>query len=365
LDNITHSIFGLALSRAGLGRLDPLATCTLVVASNFPDVDCIGMLFEEKAWYLCNHRGITHAFLGIAFMAPALALLLTGIGRLFGTQASLFRLAGLAALGMLGHLALDSLNSYGVRPFLPFSDTWYYGDLAYIVDPWFLLTLSTAAALGCKARLLPTLLWWLLLGLGTWLMAGTGRAPTTVGVLWGSSLAAILLVRMCLPFEAKRGARIARRALGASALYILCLFGISRMASEKGLALLQEQTKSTLRNPSANPVAGIPWRYTIMAETDEEVLVLPRFDPFDGGRLTVDGGHLPMGRTPRNLDEPLLRSLSKNPQVKAWRGFARHPYLLRKGNQFVLADRRYSASGNPESWCNLSVEIPIIRTESR
>jgi hypothetical protein len=37
---------------------------------------------------------------------------------------------------MFKHPALDYTNTYGVRPFLPFDGTWYYGDLLYIFDPY-------------------------------------------------------------------------------------------------------------------------------------------------------------------------------------------------------------------------------------
>src|SRR5262245_13104064 len=41
-----------------------------------------------------------------------------------------------ALLAMATHPALDFLNSYGVRPFLPWSNTWYYGDSVFIFDPY-------------------------------------------------------------------------------------------------------------------------------------------------------------------------------------------------------------------------------------
>ncbi len=358
MDNVTHSIFGLALARAGLGRMDPLATCTLVIASNFPDIDCLGLLTEDKAWYICNHRGITHALLGIAVMAPLLAALITAVGRALGKQPRLGRLATIALLGMLGHLALDSLNAYGVRPFLPFSDAWYYGDLAYIVDPWFLLMLSTAAALGCPARPLPSLLWWLLLGLGVYLMGWTGRTPGMVAVLWACALTGLLAIRQVSRFDPARGMKIARLSLGASLVYLTCLLACSRLAAERGLAILEASAGSQLSNPSTNPVAGIPWRYTIMAESLNEVLVLPRLD-------LIDGSHLEIERTERNLNDPLLQHATDDPRVRTWRSFARHPYVLRTGGTIVLADRRYSRSGDADTWCNLSLPISALKTESR
>ena len=39
MDNITHSLTGLMLSRAGLNRISPEATWVLLLAANAPDID--------------------------------------------------------------------------------------------------------------------------------------------------------------------------------------------------------------------------------------------------------------------------------------------------------------------------------------
>ncbi len=54
--------------------------------------------------------------------------------------------------GVLSHVFLDFLNSYGVRLLMPFSDRWFYGDALYIVDPWMYLALGG----GVCARLRST-----------------------------------------------------------------------------------------------------------------------------------------------------------------------------------------------------------------
>jgi hypothetical protein len=41
-----------------------------------------------------------------------------------------------ALVAMATHPILDYMNNYGVRPFLPFNGTWYYGDLLFIFDPY-------------------------------------------------------------------------------------------------------------------------------------------------------------------------------------------------------------------------------------
>ena len=44
-------------------------------------------------------------------------------------------LVGVSLFGTALHLAMDTLNSYGVHPFWPFRDQWMYGDSVFIVEP--------------------------------------------------------------------------------------------------------------------------------------------------------------------------------------------------------------------------------------
>lgn len=48
----------------------------------------------------------------------------------------------LAAVAILTHPLLDTLNTYGVRWLMPVRGDWYYGDALFIVDPWLWLVLG-------------------------------------------------------------------------------------------------------------------------------------------------------------------------------------------------------------------------------
>src|SRR3989338_3136311 len=41
MENVSHTLAGLALARCGLGRTTPLATTALVAGANLPDVDLL------------------------------------------------------------------------------------------------------------------------------------------------------------------------------------------------------------------------------------------------------------------------------------------------------------------------------------
>src|SRR5262245_37799553 len=148
MENLAHSLCGAALARTRLGRLHRLAPVSLLVAANLPDVDVVSGLFGRQS-YLLHHRGFTHSVLG----ALLLALLLAGVMRFLERKRvdapRRWRAYLLPALiGVATHPLLDLLHNYGLRPWLPFSDARYFGDLVFIVDPWLCLIFGGVALLA-------------------------------------------------------------------------------------------------------------------------------------------------------------------------------------------------------------------------
>src|SRR6185503_11489019 len=184
MDNVTHSLFGLCLSKAGLERTTPLATATLLISSNLPDIDAV-MRVRGSLSHLEYHRGITHSFVGLAVLAAALTLLLSVVDRSYRMGRDPFRrpirpprIFLLAYLGGLGHVFMDFTNSYGVRPLLPFSDRWFYGDLVFVADPWIWLILGSAAV-WLTAKTLSRTLIWIAIGTGLGLVVALAfRSPS-------------------------------------------------------------------------------------------------------------------------------------------------------------------------------------------
>lgn len=126
--NSTHTLVGLAMARTGLDDWVPFAAVTAVIAANLPDIEVLSGLTGTAA-YLDNHRGITHTFIGV----PVLAFIFAAAMYYF--SGNFWKTFAISFAAMCTHPALDYLNTYGVRPFLPFHNTWYYGDLLYIFDP--------------------------------------------------------------------------------------------------------------------------------------------------------------------------------------------------------------------------------------
>jgi len=133
MDNLTHTLTGLALSRAGLSRYYGRAPLLLMLAANIPDID-VTWSWRGTLGYLDHHRAITHSIPMIPVMALLPVLLVCGIGRSFrGWKAAW----GLSIAGVASHLLLDWTNPYGIRLLLPFSAHWFQLDLNNIFDFWF------------------------------------------------------------------------------------------------------------------------------------------------------------------------------------------------------------------------------------
>lgn len=136
MDNLTHSLTGLVLARAGLERRSPGASLALVLASNLPDID-IAWSLQGGAAYLDHHRDLSHSVVG----APLLALALAGILRLFRKDARFGPLLLVSLVGVACHVFMDLWTSYGTRVLAPFDRTFHTWDLVFIVDPWLLVLL--------------------------------------------------------------------------------------------------------------------------------------------------------------------------------------------------------------------------------
>jgi len=156
VDNLTHTLSAVALSHAGLHRKTRFATLTLIAGANLPDIDIVSR-FWGSATYLKYHRGLSHSILGVSLLAFLLALAVYFLGGKAkpkpGPLLSFRWLVILAWIGTAGHLLMDFTNSYGVRPFLPFSPRWYAWDIMYILDPLLLASLCLGLGLPWLLRL--------------------------------------------------------------------------------------------------------------------------------------------------------------------------------------------------------------------
>jgi inner membrane protein len=365
MDNLTHSLVGLAAAKAGLERLSTGATVVCVLAANAPDADVVTVLGGR--WFsLQHHRGITHSILGTLTLALLIPLVFyLGdwlIARWRGRQRRVrFKGLLLASLLMsLSHPLLDWTNNYGVRPFLPWNGKWFYGDLVYIVDPWIWLLLGGAAFLLTAKSRWRTLLW-AVLALILSLLALSGRlenagvaSPNLFRVLWFGSLACLALAHW-KDFAARGGRSIAVAALALVVIYWGVLGALHSRAlarAESEASQLASQRNERVSRIAAMPTLANPLRWRCLAETDRatylfELTLGKRDDESDGGEVESTALRY---EKPVNEDAALTARAAQDFRAQVLLGFARFPVARVEGDcvsQAIVqfADLRYTKPG--------------------
>ena len=156
MDNLTHTLIGLiageSVARSTPARepgLPPavrrgLFVVLAAVGGNLPDLDLLysyrGVPHDTQAKlsYVLQHRGYTHTVLGCLVLTMLLyagAELWLRYRHLAVTRRDRLELAGMSLFGTFLHLGMDFLNSYGVHPFWPVENGWFYGDSVFIAEP--------------------------------------------------------------------------------------------------------------------------------------------------------------------------------------------------------------------------------------
>ncbi len=344
MENAAHTLAGLALARLGLDRYGPPATIAAVAASNLPDIDIVGYTWGGQPWYLCHHRGVTHALAGIAIEGVLLGVLVWWCTRRrFGS--SLPVLVAVSWAGLLLHLGMDALNNYGVRPWLPFDGTWYYGDLVYIVDPWLWITLGAAACLGSpgRGRGWPWLVFYAVAASALW---SSHRVGWPVAALFSAAAIGVCAARFTRSDQRRRRLWCVAGVVVAAA-YLAVLAGFQHRSHQlvrDAEAALTAGEAVDRRSAAARP--GVPWRFRVFLQTETNLHYVDA-DAWTGAVEEIY-------RLPRNMDDPGIEAARGTAEHHAWRVFARHPFTGRDGGDLILGDGRYSWRPS-EGWSNLRV----------
>jgi inner membrane protein len=132
VDNLAHTLVGVAAARAGLSRrYGRGTTLTVAVASNLPDLDALYAWWDGWDRFMLR-RTHTHALLTLPILAALLALVLRARYRHIPWKA----LFGLSMLGLLLHDFFDLVNSFGVVLLWPLTRARFELASVFIVDPW-------------------------------------------------------------------------------------------------------------------------------------------------------------------------------------------------------------------------------------
>lgn len=170
MDNLTHTLIGLiageSVGRTTRAREPGLApdvrrglfVAIAAIGGNLPDLDLLysyrGVPHDTaaKLSYVLEHRGYTHTVLGclvLTLLLYAGARAWLRYRQMAVTRRDRLELLGMSMFGTFLHLGMDFLNGYGVHPFWPLQNGWFYGDSVFIVEP---LYWAAAAPLVFVAR---------------------------------------------------------------------------------------------------------------------------------------------------------------------------------------------------------------------
>jgi inner membrane protein len=270
MDNITHSLVGLALAETGLKRATPLATATLIIAANFPDIDIVTGL-SGSLIYLEHHRGITHALAALPVLSLLLAALVFWYSRWKDRGTQFVPLLGLSLLGMITHPLLDFLNSYGWRPFLPWDHHWFYGDTAFVIDPWLWVFFGGALFITTTKTQLQSYFWTALFVLMAAVVLSSGSVSPVIRIVWLVLVACAFWLRQRADSDERTARMVSLSLLFAMIVYFGALAWLHRMALDKTGELARvvkaydggRQIQTSALPIPANPLV---WRAVVATE---------------------------------------------------------------------------------------------------
>jgi inner membrane protein len=351
-----------------LDKRTPLATLTLVVAANAPDVDVLSYARGEF-FALAFRRGITHGLPAQATLPFLVAGAVVAWDRFVRRRrfpdappVSPGQILFLAFVGVLTHPVLDWMNVYGMRWALPFDGAWTYGDALFIIDPWLWLMLGGGVFLsGAGSRIA----WGILAVVATLLMA-VGPVPPLASFVW---VAGVLSVLLLARGDASRGAatrpRWARRALVLVSAYIVAMVAGTKLAARQvtahatasGLAPMEVLLSPNAADPfSAEVEVVTPDGYVpgVFSWTGRPRVALRRADM------------VPFVTLPDNLDQAaanlLMDAAERDPNVRAYLVWSRFPYRVvsRDGADWAVrySDARYDGREGAGGLGGLTVRVP-------
>lgn len=349
MDNVTHTLVGAALAETGLKRWTPLATTTLLLGANFPDIDIVVGLFNTLT-YLEHHRGITHAIVAIPLLSLLLAGLVYGGSRWWQgrhpdhNRAKFWPLFWLSLLAMSTHPLLDFTNSYGWRPFLPWNHTWFYGDIDFVIDPWLWVGLGGALLLVGPATRARMIGWSLLFA------ALAGPVLFFAGTSWTLKIAwlAVVVIFFALRAGSKLNPLSAQRLMRGVIVVVLIYFGVLVWFQQTALRWVQavaptvieageEIVKTDVMPLPANPLL---WRTVI--STDKAFylfdlhLLFSKIHPSEFSPPKIIRYERTFG------DAATIAVALREPEFQAFLRFARFPVIeaVRKPDQTTAVEVR-------------------------
>ena len=256
MDTITHGIAGALIGKAVFRGEDMFAskpmnrarivTWSLMLGAIFPDSDIIRDWFSRDPMLILTwHRSITHSLVCMPFFALALAALTRWLARSRKWDAPSFAaLTGIYAVGILSHIFLDLVTTFGTMIWSPLQWSRPAWDLIFIIDFTFTALLLCPQILawvyrqaeGLKNRAILT---WSLLALASLAVAALLKnAGAPISAQTAITIIMLLAALFLLPSLRFKGLRVRyatwnRAGLATALLYLAAAFYAHRAALER------------------------------------------------------------------------------------------------------------------------------------
>lgn len=323
MDPVAHTLVGAALAETGLRKKTPLATATLVLGANAPDIDFfISVLGSDASLYF--RRGHTHGLVAMVLLPVALTAVMLAWDRFVRRRrepdappARAGPLLLLAFLSVWSHPALDWLNTYGVRLLMPFDGTWFYGDSIFIIDPWMWL-LAAAPVVLARSEGKPSVAAWIVLGCAmTALVTLVDLVPLGAKVAWIAGLAAIVGLRVSNRTR-ERARPVAMVCVTGLGLYIGAMLAGSHAARADVDAWLSGQGIRA-DELASGPAPADPFAWEVIARSGELYYFVGRSWLREPAFQFL---HPPIPVGPRN---EIVEAALGSPDVRGLRAWMRFP----------------------------------------
>ena len=346
MDTITHGIAGALIAKAvfrGQGLLAPhpmnrgrIITWSLMLGAVFPDSDVFRDIFSRDPLLVITwHRSITHSLV----MLPLWVLLLAAVTRAFANSRkweapSFAVLTAIYAVGILSHILLDLVTSFGTMIWSPLAWSRPAWDLVFIVD--FTLT---------AIFLLPQLLAWVYsrpervkpraAGMGLvflpapWLIARIGQAvgaPISDKLVLSAMLilAALFLLPVLRGWGLKIGPANWNRAGFAAALFYAACTVYAHHAAYARIQKFAELGHLQVESIGALPLPPSLWHWDGLIRTDRGVYEL-RMDLSDKAASDTELLTREHHYYPNAYPNSYIDAARRLPEVERVLWFARFP----------------------------------------
>ena len=341
MDPVTHTLVGASLAATRLQQRTRFAVPALVIGANLPDIDVLSY-FAGGDFALGFRRGWTHGVLALVVLPTVLGLVLLLIGRVRrrgGADPPIATgwLFGLCYLATLTHPFLDWLNTYGMRWWMPFRDSWYYGDSVFIMDPWLWLMLGVGWLLGRRAtrRLVTVFVTVAALLVTVVVSRAPGYLPTLLAIL--VLLSTALFWRP--PARTLSSQKAAITGLSAATLFIGSMLLVHRATESRVLHELKQLDPAPIEGLMVGPVPANPARWEFVVEREGH-LRQGHFDWLSDRSVTFTGFKRAMAQT-----SELWPDIEASGQARGYLSWVRFPWLevepSESGRRVQVMDARY------------------------